>query len=112
MFTIYVPLGVYSICMSITDNAGNTARARTLLIADQVNHVEKGDLSSIRVNYEPMTDLGIYWIPSTGDTTVQWATLFMNMYHMDNHYLAEVKDEVSIDLDDDSDAYGKFTEEI
>ena len=87
--------------MDILDRAGNSARASTIVILEQENHVEIQNGQSISlVDRLPSRD-GVLWIEEHGSFTVAWENVFANQKHVDEHYLAEVAPMNGIHMDDD-----------
>ena len=94
--------------MDILDRAGNSARARTIVILEQENHVEfQNDQSISLVDRRPSRD-GKLWIEEHGSFTVAWENVFENRKHVDEHYLAEVAPMNGIHMDDDGRDKGKY----
>ena len=93
--------------MEIFDYAGNSAKARTLIVADQENRVTIEDESALTADPGQTSQTGMIWIAESGTFTIQWAGVFANTHHINNHFLDEVARINGLDIDDDGADIGK-----
>ena len=90
--------GVYSIVMTVSDVAGNSAQARTVLFMDPHNNIQVSRDRPISVQQGVTSDTGM-WIPATGELDFDWSGVLSNMFHVNNHFMKEV-DRLHDTLDD------------
>ena len=75
--------------MQVSDQAGNIAKARTLIFVDPFNTIRVSD--DVTVQVEPGVTRGsVLWVGNATALQLNWAGVFSNTQHLENHFLSAV----------------------
>ena len=75
--------------MQVSDQAGNIAKARTLIFVDPFNTIRVSD--DVTVQVEPGVTRGsVLWVDNATPLQLEWRGVFSNMQHVNSHFLTEV----------------------
>ena len=75
--------------MLVSDEAGNQAKARTLIFVDPHNSIQVSNDVSVRVT-PGVTRGNILWVDNSTSLTLNWDRVFSNENHVRSNYLVAV----------------------